>query len=161
MGSTLKESELGEDAPVENFSTTKAAAEFAAMYGTSRLTGGHVIMLDNRGGVGNASERAALAAVAAFPGDLQVGGGVTPASALRYLDAGASHVIVTSYVFQDGHIRFHLLDELVSVVGRHRLELDLSCRRKEEGGEYYVTNKWTKFTDFPLTPDNLARLGSR
>jgi phosphoribosylformimino-5-aminoimidazole carboxamide ribotide isomerase len=81
-------------APVTNFVATQGAAHFAALYAADGLRGGHVIML----GAGN--EEPALAALRAYPGGLQVGGGVTAANAQRYLDAGASHVIVTSYVFR-------------------------------------------------------------
>ena len=83
-------------------------------------------------------------------------GGITSTNALSYLEAGASHIIVTSYVFQDGVIQFDRLDELVAIVGKNKLVLDLSCRRKPDStdGLYYVvTNKWTKFTDYPLTYD--------
>jgi len=86
-------------------------------------------------------------------------GGINSKNALQYLEMGASHVIVTSYVFNEGKIQFDKLREIVEVVGRDRLVLDLSCRRKfsrsgaeNEFNEYFVvTNKWTKFTDFSLT----------
>ncbi|CAN0545786.1 unnamed protein product, partial [Ectocarpus sp. 8 AP-2014] len=56
----------------------------------------------------------------AFPGGLHVGGGVNPSNAMKYLDAGASHVIVTSYVFKDGEIDWERLEELRTAVGRDR-----------------------------------------
>ena len=159
VGSTLTES--AEDKPVENFSTSKGAAEFASLYRDSLLTGGHVIMLDNRGGEDNATEQAALAALKAYPGGLQIGGGVTAATANKYLKAGASHVIVTSYIFKDGAVQFDLLEQLANQISKNRLVLDLSCRRRTADGPYYVvTNKWTKFTDFALTPANLQRLSA-
>ena len=65
---------------------------------------------------------------------------------------GASHVIVTSYVFKEGQIDFEKLQSLFDLVGKNRLVIDLSCRRKPEDGEngpyYVVTNKWTQFTNY-------------
>lgn len=113
-------------------------------------------------GEGNPTELAALDALRAYPGGLQLGGGVNATNAMKYLDAGAAKVIVTSYVFKDDTIQFDLLDDLVQMVGREHLVLDLSCRRRQAGGDYFVvTNKWTKFTDFVVNAENLARLGSR
>ena len=138
-------STLSTDASVtENFATDRPAAEFAAQYGRDGLAGGHVIML----GPGN--DDAASAAVAAYPRGLQVGGGVSAKNARAWLDRGASHVIVTSAVFRGGRIDAAALAELVAAVGRERIVLDLSCRRRpgDEGGPYYVvTDRWQKFTD--------------
>ena len=111
-------------------------------YGRDGLAGGHVIMLGRHD--------AASAAVAAYPGGLQVGGGVSAKNARAWLDRGASHVIVTSAVFRGGRIDAAALAELVAAVGRERIVLDLSCRRRpgDEGGPYYVvTDRWQKFTD--------------
>ena len=104
---------------------------------------------------GSADE--ALAALAAYPGGLQVGGGITPANAGRYLDAGASHVIVTSYVFREGRVDTDRLNGMATRVGRRRLVLDLSCRRR---GEAYVvvTDRWQRFTQVEVTRETLARL---
>ena len=109
----------------ENFATTKPASEYASMYARDGLTGGHVIML------GPDNENAAMTALAAYPGGLQVGGGITAANAKQWLERGASHVIVTSYVFNNGNVDMDKLKHLVQVVGgKERLVLDLSCRRK-------------------------------
>ena len=118
--------------PITNFEAEGSSADFAAMYAKDRLLGGHVIKL------GPNNEEAALAALRAYPGGLQIGGGVTPANALSYLEAGASHVIVTSYVFSEGRLDAARLAEVVKVVGRERLVLDLSCRRREPGGPFFV-----------------------
>ena len=142
VGSTL--SDDASSAPVENFVASRSAAEFAELYRRDGLAGGHVIML----GPGN--EEAALSALRAYPGGLQVGGGVTAANAATYLAAGASHVIVTSYVFRDGR-----LDE-------GRLVLDLSCRRRAPGGPFFVvTDRWQKFTELEVCAATLAALGGR
>jgi phosphoribosylformimino-5-aminoimidazole carboxamide ribotide isomerase len=136
---------------VTNFETERSAADFARMYQADRLFGGHVIAL----GPGN--ESAALAALRAFPGGLQVGGGITPDNASTYLAAGASHVIVTSYVFRDGRVDAERLQRLIDVVGRERLVLDLSCRRR--GDTYWVvTDRWQRFTETPIARETLARL---
>ena len=82
-------------------------------------------------------------------------GGITSENAAQYIAAGASHVVITSYVFKDGQIDFDRLDNLIAIIGKERLVLDLSCRKKPEEGSdslfYVVTNKWTKFTDFAVT----------
>ena len=134
-----------------NFVSERPAAWFAELYQRDGLKGGHVIML----GPGN--ETAALAALAAYPGGLHIGGGVNLDNARRWLDAGASHVIVTSWVFRDGQIDFDRLRQLIDAIGKPRLVLDLSCRRKD--GEYWVvTDRWQKFTSCALNPENLKRL---
>ncbi len=126
-------------APATNFESGRLPSDYARMYRSDDLPGGHVIML----GPGN--ETAALSALSAYPGGLRAGGGIRPGNAQRYLDAGASHVIVTSYVFRDGRVDTDRLDRMVRTVGRDRLVLDLSCRRR--GGAYHVvTDLWQRFT---------------
>ena len=142
------------DAPealVTNFETERSPADYARMYQADRLTGGHVIAL----GPGN--HMAALAALRAFPGGLQVGGGITPDNAQEYLNAGASHVIVTSYVFRDGRLDAQRLEQMRDTVGRARLVLDLSCRKR--GDAYWVvTDRWQRFSELAITPQTLAQL---
>jgi phosphoribosylformimino-5-aminoimidazole carboxamide ribotide isomerase len=128
-----------------NFSSTLPPAYFATLYRRDGLTGGHVIML----GPGN--EPAALDALAAWPGGLQLGGGITDENAARWLDHGASHVIVTSHVF-----RLRILNRLV---GRDRLVLDLSCRWRDDG-YYVVTDRWQRFTSLRISPELLADLSA-
>lgn len=138
--------------PVTNFETDRDAAEYARMYLEDGLRGGHVIML----GPGN--EAQALRACRAYPGGLQVGGGITPENADRYLDAGASHVIVTSYVFCDGQVNRERVRNMVTAVGRERLVLDLSCRRRD--GDYVVvTDRWQRFTGVRVDAETLESLG--
>src|SRR5688572_24581451 len=74
-----------------NFVSERPAAWYAELYRRDALTGGHVIML----GTGN--EEAAREALRAYPGGLQVGGGINLDNAESWLAAGASHVIVTSW----------------------------------------------------------------
>ncbi|MGH7970987.1 MAG: phosphoribosylformimino-5-aminoimidazole carboxamide ribotide isomerase, partial [Limisphaerales bacterium] len=128
-------------------------AWYADLYRSDQLPGGHVIML----GPGNDAE--ARAALRAFPGGLQIGGGIDIENAGSWLAAGATHVIVTSWVFHSGRIEWERLHELVSAIGRDRLVLDLSCRLR--GGEYYVvTDRWVNFTDVPINPGNLEELAA-
>jgi len=134
-----------------NFVSERSSAWFAELYRRDGLTGGHVIML----GPGN--EAAARAALQAFPGGLQVGGGISLANASAFLDNGASHVIVTSWVFQGGRLDWERLKELVAAIGRSRLVLDLSCRRREEN-YFVVTDRWQKFTELTISPETLKRL---
>ena len=135
-----------------NFVSDRSAAWFAELYRRDGLTGGHVIML----GPGNETE--ARAALAAFPGGLQIGGGVNAQNARGWLDAGASHVIVTSWVFREGRVDWERLDELVKAVGKNRLVLDLSCRKARRRDYFVVTDRWQKFTELAITPETLEKL---
>lgn len=145
VGSTLRDSKEADTSLVTNFESDKSAAEYAKLYRDDGLVGGHVIML----GADPLSIAAATEALHAYPGGLQVGGGIKTENALSYIEEGASHVIVTSYVFNNGQMDLERLKELSSLVGRKRLVLDLSCRKKE--GEYViVTDRWQKFSDVHL-----------
>ncbi len=134
-----------------NFETETKPEEFAKLYRKDGLLGGHVIAL----GPGN--ENAAMAALAAYPMGMHYGGGVNMDNASAFLDAGASHVIVTSYVFSEGRVDFDRLSLLVEHVGRDRLVLDLSCRKK--GDSYWVvTDRWTRYTELEISAENLSKL---
>lgn len=144
----------------ENFVSDMDASDFARLYRERGLSGGHVILLNPAGSPFYEEDlRQAGAALAEYPGGLQVGGGITCDNAVSFLEMGASHVIVTSYVFSDGRIRFDRLKKLSRLVGRERLVLDLSCRKK--GGDYFVvTNRWQKFTDQVLDEAFMEQLAS-
>ncbi|HOW67857.1 MAG TPA: phosphoribosylformimino-5-aminoimidazole carboxamide ribotide isomerase [Candidatus Paceibacterota bacterium] len=134
-----------------NFVSERPSRWYAELYRRDGLRGGHVIML----GTGN--EQAACEALAAYPDGMQVGGGIHPDNARQFIEAGASHVIVTSWVFREGRVDWDRLESLVSMIGRNRLVLDLSCRRRDN--EYWVvTDRWQKFTQFNLSPKNLRQL---
>lgn len=146
------------DQAVENFVSERSAADFAHFYHKDGLSGGHIILLNPASSpYFRATQAQALEALGAEKGDFSVGGGVNPGCAQLYLDAGASHVIVTSYVFSDGQFNTEHLKEMVSAVGREHLILDLSCRRREDGF-YIATDRWQKFTDVKLNADVLAEL---
>ncbi|PIE61488.1 MAG: phosphoribosylformimino-5-aminoimidazole carboxamide ribotide isomerase [Desulfobacterales bacterium] len=149
VGSTLTDQVT--DAPVTHFESPESPAQFAELYRKDNLTGGHVIAL----GPGNTE--AALSALNAFPGGLQAGGGITPDNAAQFLDAGASHIIVTSFVFSKGKIDMDKLNTLIHAVGKERLVLDLSCRSRD-GVFWIVTDRWQRFTDVAVTPDTLEQL---
>ncbi len=135
----------------ENFVSEQDAAFFAAFYRERRIRGGHVILLNRADSeYFEATRRQAFAALRAYPGGLQLGGGVHAENAAEYLETGASHVIVTSYVFRDGQIDRENLRRMEQAVGVERLVLDLSCRRREDG-YYIVTDRWQKFTDVKLS----------
>ncbi|MSU27189.1 MAG: phosphoribosylformimino-5-aminoimidazole carboxamide ribotide isomerase, partial [Pedosphaera sp.] len=145
VGGSLQESGAGLRT---NFVSERPASWFAELYKRDQLPGGHVIQL----GAGN--EEAAREALAAFPGGLHLGGGVNLDNARGWLDAGASHVIVTSWVFRDGQLDFDRVRALVAAIGKERLVLDLSCRLRD--GEYWVvTDRWQKFTQFKVNEDAL------
>lgn len=140
--------------PQTNFTSDQPASYFAQLYREDRLTGGHVIQL----GPGN--EAAAAQALGAYPRGLQIGGGIKPDNAARWLDAGASHVIVTSGLFDaDGHFSQERLAEMVAEVGRERLVIDLSCRAKD-GGWVVAMDRWQKETDLWVNAETLAQLSS-
>ncbi|MBA4148324.1 MAG: phosphoribosylformimino-5-aminoimidazole carboxamide ribotide isomerase [Verrucomicrobia bacterium] len=134
-----------------NFVSERSAAWFAELYKRDNLCGGHVIML----GAGN--EMAARAALAAYPGGLQIGGGINAENAQSWLDAGASHVIVTSWVFRDGKLDWKRLEQLIEKIGKKRLVLDLSCRKLGEG-YFVVTDRWQKFTELQVSKETLDKL---
>ena len=142
---------LGDAGLRTNFVSEKSAAWFAELYRRDDLRGGHVIML----GAGNDAQ--AWAALAAFPGGLQIGGGINAGNARDWLEGGASHIIVTSWVFREGRVDWNRLGELVKTIGKNRLVLDLSCRKR--GGNYFVvTDRWQKFTEVAITPETLRKL---
>ena len=155
VGGSLKD--LGDQAE-ENFISEKDAAFYAHCYQKDGLTGGHVILLNPKTSpYYEETKRQALLALSQARGTLQVGGGITEENAEEFLNAGASHVIVTSYVFRDGKISYENLEKLVKTVGKERLVLDLSCRKKEDA-YYIVTDRWQKFTEVKLTPEILDEL---
>lgn len=144
-------SSLTENCAVENFISDKTASFYAEMYRNDGLCGGHIIML----GPGNEDE--ALAALKTFPGGMQIGGGINPDNAGKYLNAGASHVIVTSFVFKNGIIDFDNLKTLTRKIGRDKLVIDLSCRIR--AAEYFVvTDRWRNYTDFKINEGNINKL---
>ncbi len=134
----------------ENFVSDMEASDFARLYRKKGLWGGHVILLNAAGSEFYEEDvRQAEAALREFPGGLQVGGGITCDNARSFLDMGASHVIVTSYVFAGGEIRFDRLGRLCRLVGKDHVVLDLSCRKKD-GAYYIVTDRWQNFTSHML-----------
>ena len=149
------------DTAGENFSSDKNADYYAEMFKDSDLPGGHVILLNAADSpYYEETKRQAMLALGAYPGGLQIGGGINPDNAGEYLDAGASHVIVTSYIFRDGKVDFERLEEMVSAVGSERLVLDLSCRKKDDG-YHIVTDRWQKITDEIVNISLLDRLSTK
>lgn len=144
VGGSLRDTENRAE---ENYVAGENACFFAEIYRNAGIKGGHVILLNPEGSqYYENSKNQALAALQAYPGGLQAGGGITPDNAFDFLEAGASHVIVTSYVFRDGRIHFDRLKKMKETVGRSRLVLDLSCRRMSDG-YHVVTDRWQKITD--------------
>jgi len=136
---------------IENFVSSHSSSYYAELFKRDGLRGGHVIML------GPNNEAAAKEALSAYPGGLQVGGGITADNAQQYIDAGASHVIVTSYIFKDGQLNWDNLHAIVDKVGKERLVIDLSCKSRD-GRWYVVTNQWKQFSDFEVNQQNIAKL---
>ena len=146
------------DQAMENFVSGQSAGYFARLYRDKGLGGGHIILLNPSSSEFFKETRAqAMEALFEFPNGFQVGGGITPQNAWEYLDAGASHVIVTSYIFKDGRLYYDRLRELAQSVPKQRLGLDLSCR-KRNFSYYIVTDRWQKYTDVILNEQTLEKL---
>lgn len=143
----------------DNFVSVKDAGYYAQMYKRDGFKGGHIIILNPAGSdyYEKDVEQAKLA-LEVYPGGMQIGGGVNIGNAERYLDLGASHVIVTSYVFRNGIIDYERLKNLSYLIGKNRLVLDLSCRF--DGNEYYVvTDRWQKMTNERFDIELIEKLG--
>lgn len=142
----------------ENFVSCQDASFFAEFYQKSGLKGGHIILLNGQGSeYYEATRQQAFMALKTYPQGLQVGGGITPDNGAEYLEAGASHVIVTSYVFQNGRIHYDKLRKMTEAVGKEHLVLDVSCK-KTERGYFVVTDRWQKLTEEKVEEGLLNRL---
>ena len=135
----------------ENFVSEKPAEYYANMYAEDKLQGGHVIML------GGGNEEAAKKSLQAFPRGLQVGGGINAENAKKWIDYGASHVIVTSYMFDGPVVSIKKIQELVDAVGKDNLILDLSCKRVGDGWTV-AKDRWQTLTDLTISPETLDML---
>ncbi len=144
----------------ENFVSEQDAAFYARLYQKQDIKGGHIILLNKKGTeYYDADVKQAQGALEAYPEGLMIGGGIDAENAKSFIDMGASHVIVTSYVFVDGKVHYERLDKLVGAVGKEHLVLDLSCRERD--GQYYiVTDRWQKFTDEVVTLETLHKLSA-
>lgn len=148
VGGTLRQG----SSPTENFVSDRPSTWFAEQFRDDQLTGGHVIKL----GPGN--DLAARAALEAWRGGLQVGGGINEINASTWLDAGASHVIVTSTLFDtQGKFLEETLHSLSRKIGRDRLVVDLSCRKTESGWRVAM-DRWQTLTDLSVDHSTLDRL---
>lgn len=152
VGGSLKDEA---DAARENYVSELGASFYADIYRKHGLKGGHIIILNPAGSpYYEADLRQAEEALRVYPGGLQIGGGINAGNARHFIELGASHVIVTSYVFKDGQVNFENLRRMTEAVGRKRLVLDLSCR-KRDGRYYIVTDRWQSFTDVEVTEETL------
>ncbi len=155
VGGSLKD--RGDQA-ITNFASEYNADYYAEKYKEDGLVGGHIILLNARTSeYYEATKEQAMRALRAYPKGLQIGGGITADNAEEYIEAGASHVIVTSYVFKEGEICWKNLRKLVETVGKERIVIDLSCRKKD--GKYYVvTDRWQTFTNVEVSFQLLEEL---
>ncbi len=155
VGGSLKDEG---DFAKENFVADQDAVFFADFYRKSGLRGGHIILLNGADSpYYEATRQQAILALEEYPQGLQVGGGITADNAPDYIRAGASHVIVTSYVFKGGIIRYDRLSELEKTVGKEHLVLDLSCKKTSDG-YYIVTDRWQNMTQEKVTYELMDRL---
>lgn len=158
VGGSLCDVKTESSSADENFVSDKNADYFAELYKRNHLFGGHIILL-NKPATDEYSEdlKQAELALKAFPGGLQIGGGITCENASDFINMGASHIIVTSYVFKGGRINMENLKALADAVGKEKTVLDLSCR-KRDGKYFIVTDRWQKFTDVEVTDDTFVKL---
>ena len=155
VGSSLKDE--GNQAQ-ENFVSEKNSAYYADLYRRNGLKGGHIILLNKAGSeYYEATKQAAVDALQAFPGGMQIGGGIHAGNAREYLDAGASHIIVTSYLFNEDILSREKMQTLKDAVGREHVVFDLSCR-KTAGGYQIMTNRWQTATSEYVTIELLKEL---
>ncbi|MCI8564280.1 MAG: phosphoribosylformimino-5-aminoimidazole carboxamide ribotide isomerase [Lachnospiraceae bacterium] len=143
---------------VDNFISGQNAAFYAKKYREDGLSGGHIILLNPKGTeFYEADVRQAKSALEEYPGGMQIGGGMDEENAEKFLAMGASHIIVTSYVFRDGMIYMERLKRMASLLGKEHLVLDLSCRYA--GDDYYiVTDRWQKVTKVKMNQQTLEML---
>lgn len=155
IGSSLQDE--GDQAE-ENFVSRHEASYYAELYREKGLAGGHVILLNAQDSIYyEETRKQAVLALQAFPGGMQLGGGITTENAMEFLRAGASHVIISSYVFKGGRILENRLRSLVQIVGEKHLVLDLSCRK--QGDVYYIaTDRWQTMTEIPVNLETLEKL---
>ncbi len=144
----------------ENFVSDKDGGYYATLYKNAGLKGGHIILLNPKDSQYYEDDvLQAKKALAAYNNGLMIGGGINNENACEFLKAGASHVIVTSYVFKNGEILFDNLERIKRETGKEHLVLDLSCRKKD--GDYYiVTDRWQKFTNVKITGKLMKELSS-
>ena len=156
VGGTLSDSGVS----ATNFVAGEGGAFYGNLYRELGLPGGHIILLNPAGTPEyEADLEVARDALSAFPGGLMIGGGVNAENAADFLEMGATHVIVTSYVFRDGRIDIDRLGRLIHEVGREHLVLDLSCRRTDEGYRI-ATDRWQMLTDTTVNEETLQMLSS-
>ena len=155
VGSSLRDEN---DSAQNNYVSEKDSAYYANLYKEYGLSGGHIIILNGKDSeYYEATKAEAVKALQTYKGGMQIGGGITDKNAEEYILAGASHIIVTSYVFSDGKICYNNLNRLNSAVGREHICLDVSCRMRN--GKYYVvTDRWQKFTDVVLDENLIVSL---
>ena len=75
-----------------------------------------------------------------------------------FIKEGASHIIVTSYLFENGELSFDKMKRLKEAVGKEHVVFDLSCKKVNDS--YYIaTNRWQTVTDVTVDKDLFEMLG--
>lgn len=146
VGSTIDQSDFK-----ENFVSEQSAGWYANKFRDDELVGGHVIRL----GPGN--DEAAKEALLEWPGGLQIGGGITIENGQQWIEAGASHVIVTSWLFDGPSLDWDRVRSFAKEIGSCRVVIDLSCRRSGDSWKV-ATDRWRTVTDVEVTIEVLERL---
>ncbi|MFI3201803.1 MAG: phosphoribosylformimino-5-aminoimidazole carboxamide ribotide isomerase [Eubacteriales bacterium] len=156
VGSSLQDQN---DQAIENYVSTQEASYYAKLYKDNHLKNGHIILLNPPSSPYFVeTKKQAINALSAYPNGMQIGGGIHLENASEYIEAGASHVIVTSYLFENGNLEYERLEQLKKKIGKERIVVDLSCRKREN--QYYImTNRWQTYTEEVITYDLLEKLG--
>lgn len=155
VGGSLRDAD---DFASENFVSNKDSSFYAQMFKEDRIDGAHVIMLNSKDSeYYDRTKAMAFKALAEYPGKLQIGGGITADNAAEFIEAGAGHVIVTSYIFENGKLSYERLNKLAKAVGKEHIVLDLSCRRRDNSF-YVVVDRWQTFTDVCISKELLEEL---
>lgn len=142
-------STLNDNTATTNFISNNSSGYYAQLYKDYELTGGHIIML------GPNNEEACLEALNIYP--MQVGGGINISNCEYWINMGATHVIVTSYLFENNIFNLEKLIQMSKLIGKRRIVVDLSCKRI--GNDYFVCiNKWQTITTMTLTIEIISEI---
>lgn len=149
VGGTLKDND---DSLETNFVSKYPPSYYAQLYLKNRIEGCHVIKL------GPNNDAAAMEALNAAPGFLQVGGGINDENCLQWLEK-ASKIIVTSWLFtKEGTFLMDRLQLLSNKCGPDRIVVDLSCRRTPDSKWVVAMNKWQTLTTLELNKETFTEL---
>ncbi|KAG0146857.1 hypothetical protein CROQUDRAFT_656846 [Cronartium quercuum f. sp. fusiforme G11] len=136
-----------------NFSSNQPVEYYTGLYQGHNLTGTHLIKL------GPSNDETALRALNSWRGQIQLGGGVDLSNAEKWLDAGADKIIVTSFLFPGCKFSEERLRQIVELVGKEKLVIDLSCKKRDSSW-FVASNQWRDLTDTEVNEETLRDLSN-